>query len=280
MVDSAVNGLDIPIAKLIPLTERQISKTSYDRIAASIRAVGLIDPLVVFPDESHFVVLDGWIRHEILLELGVATVPCLVWNEKEAFTANRMVNLLSGAQEARMIPKSLEELDEKTIAKAFGLSQIKHRLNGTLMRKLHPKALALYESERLSTTCVKELAFASTSRQLEILKTMDGCNDFSVTMARALILKTPIAQRAKVRAGMKTPWSRSGQTDLMKRLQEAEQQPDFYSTIYRQYSINLLKLVVFVRRLLVNPAIRKYLDQNHPDMVSGFESIVETAEGC
>jgi len=67
--------------------------------------------------------------------------------------------------------------------------------------------------------------------------------------------------------------------DLLKKLQEAEQQQDFYSTICRQYSINLLKLVVYVRRLLVNPTVRKFLDENYPDTVSEFESIVETAEG-
>ena len=52
--------------------------------------------------------------------MGVETVPCLVWKEREAFTANRMVNHLSAAEEMRMLRKSLEELDEKTIAGALG----------------------------------------------------------------------------------------------------------------------------------------------------------------
>jgi ParB-like chromosome segregation protein Spo0J len=115
MGDSSVNGQDIPIAKLFPLTERCITKSAYDKIAASIRAVGLLDPLVVYPERSHYVILDGRLRFQILLDMGIEVVPCIIWKEKEAFTANRMVNRLSRAQEARMIRKSLDELDEATI---------------------------------------------------------------------------------------------------------------------------------------------------------------------
>ena len=95
-----------------------------------------------------------------------------------------------------MIRTSLEELDEKTIAGALGLTQIRHRLNGNLLKKLHPKIAVAYESERLSTACVKELSFVTPNRQEEILKTMAGCKDYGVTMARALVLKTPAGQRA------------------------------------------------------------------------------------
>lgn len=278
---SPVNGQDIPIQKLLPLTERKFSKTAYAKVAASIRAVGLLDPLVVFQENSHYLILDGRLRHQIFLDQGVETVPCLLWKEKEAFTANRMVNQLSRAQEARMIRKSLEELDEKTIAQAFGLSQIKHRLNANLLKKLHPKIVELYESERLSTRCVKELSFVSPKRQEEILKIMEGCKDYGVTMAKALVLKTPAGQRVKASAGTKTPWStnKNGRTDLLNKLKDAEQQQDFYSTIYRQYSINLLKLVVYARRLLVNPAARAFLDEHYSEIVSDFESIIEAAEG-
>ncbi|MDB4614290.1 hypothetical protein OAH18_01240 [bacterium] len=141
--------------------------------------------------------------------------------------------------------------------------------------------ISLYESEKLSTSCVKELAFVSVKRQEEILKVMDGCGDYGVMMARALVLKTPAAQRSKARAGTNTPWSRNanGQSDLLKKLKDAEQQQDFYSTIYRQYSINLLKLVVYVRRLLTNTEVRKFLDEKYRDTVAELESIIETAEG-
>ena len=282
MQQQQLDGRDIPIAQLVPMSERRISAAEYRKITASIRAVGLIDPLVVFQEKDHYTILDGQLRYQILVELGVETVPCLVWNEKEAFTANRMVNRLSNSQAAKMIRKSLEELDETTIAKAFGLTHIRHRLNKDLMKRLHPKVVALYDADRLSSTCAKELGFVSQKRQQEILRTLQSSGDYGVTMVRALVLQTPSAHRVKMRSGSKTPWSKhaNGKSDLLKQLQQAEEQQDFYSSIYRQYSINLLKMVVYVRRLLVNEPIRKFLDQRYPEIVADFESIIASAEGC
>ena len=111
-----VQGLDIPIVKLVPRNERKVSKKYYKRIEASLRAVGLIEPLIVYPQGDDYEILDGCLRYRILLDMGVETVPCILGHEREAFTGNRMVNQLSSSQEMRMLRKSLEELDEKTIA--------------------------------------------------------------------------------------------------------------------------------------------------------------------
>ena len=61
-------------------------------------------------------------------ELGYETVPCILYKDKEAYTFNRMVNNLSGFQEIKMMRKSLESLDEKTIADTFGMKSIRYRL--------------------------------------------------------------------------------------------------------------------------------------------------------
>ncbi len=122
--ESLVKGLDLPIVRLKPRVTRDISNREFQRIAASIRSVGLIEPLIVFPENGDYVILDGYQRYKILLEMGVERVPCLIWKEREAFTGNRMVNRLSHSQEMRMLRKSLEELDEKTIATAFGINSI------------------------------------------------------------------------------------------------------------------------------------------------------------
>ena len=131
-----VHGIDVPIVELIPRHQRKFAKKYYQRIEASLRAVGLIDPLIVFPLGDNYEILDGCLRYRILLELGVETVPCLVREHREGFTGNRMVNQLSASQEMRMLRKSLEELDEKTIANALGMEGIKHRLNLGLLKKL------------------------------------------------------------------------------------------------------------------------------------------------
>ena len=133
-----VDGRDLPIVKLAPRSERTVDRKYYQRIEASLRAVGLIEPLVVYDQGTDYEILDGRLRYRILLDMGVETVPCLVWKHRDAFTGNRMVNRLSAAEEMRMLRKSLEELDEKTIATALGMSGIGHRLNQGLLKQLQP----------------------------------------------------------------------------------------------------------------------------------------------
>lgn len=88
-------AIDVPVIQLRPLRERKVTKREYDRIVASIKAVGLIEPLVVFPENGDYVILDGVQRYRALVELGVAVAPCIMGKEREAFTGNRMVNRVS-----------------------------------------------------------------------------------------------------------------------------------------------------------------------------------------
>ena len=275
-----LNGRDLPIVKLVPRTERKVSKKYYQRIEASLRAVGLIEPLIVYDHGDTYEILDGSLRYRILLELGVETVPCLVWKEREAFTGNRMVNRLSPAEEMRMLRKSLEELDEKTIADALGLSEIRHRLADGLFKKLESRVVKAFEAGKLNRQCAREMTHVKPERQNEILDLMESCNDYSTTFAEGLVLNTPAAKRAKAN-GARTPWTRAEQkkSDLLKRLQEAEQQQDFFSGLYRQYTTNLLKLVIYVRSLLANERVRQYLADHHSQQLRTFEKVIDSTEG-
>jgi ParB-like chromosome segregation protein Spo0J len=274
-----VNGRDLPIVKLVPRSKRQVSKKNYHRIEASLRAVGLLEPLVVYDLGNNYEILDGSLRYWILLEMGVESVPCLIWKEREAFTENRMVNRLSAAEEMRMLRKSLEELDEKTIAAALGLSGIGHRLNDSLLKQLDPKVIRAFDAGKLNCSCARELTNVKPDRQVEILDLMESCNDYGVTFAKGLVLKTPAAKRAKVN-GTRTPWIQAEQkkTNLLKRLQDAEQQQDFFSGLYRQYTTNLLKLVIYVRSLLSNAKVREYLQGHHAQHIDLFEQIIASTE--
>ena len=274
------DGRDLPIVKLVPRSERKVVKRDYQRLEASLRAVGLLEPLLVYDQGETFEVLEGRLRYRILLDMGIETVPCLVRKEREAFTANRMVNHLSPAEEMQVLRKSLEELDEKTIASALALTSIKPRRQEKLLRHLEPTVAKALEGGKLSRPCARELTHVKPERQAEILDLMETCNDHSATFAKGLILKTPVAKRAKTN-GTKTPWAIVEQKkgDMLKRLQEAEQQQDFFSGLYRQYTANLLKLVIFARALLANERVREYLQAHYAEQVEMFEGIINGTGG-
>ena len=274
-------ALDIPVIRLRALRDRKVHKREYDRILASIKTIGLIEPLVVFPEGEDFMILDGVQRYRALLELGVEIVPCILGKRREAFTGNRMVNRISPVQENRMIEKSLEELDEETIAAALGLSSISHRLKKTLLKHLHPEVAAAFDQGKIIRTCAMELTHVKPRRQKEILSAMEGYKDWSLAFARSLILKTPLAQRDPRRGRKHDPWRKTAQrkNDLLKKLADAEQKHDFYSRLYKQYTVDLLRLAIYARSLLTNSRIREHLDQHHPDIVGRFEAIIADARG-
>lgn len=274
-------SIDIPIIRLKPLRERKVSQREYDRILASVKAIGLIEPLIVFAEGDNYVILDGVQRYRALLEMGVEVVPCILGKHREAFTGNRMVNRVSPIQENRMIEKSLEELDEQTIAEALGIQGIAYRLKKTLLNNLHPDVAMAFDQGKLTRVCAREFMHVKPARQKEILTAMEGYKDYGVAFARTQILKTPAPLRegrSRKRGG---PWDKSVQrkSALLKKLTEAEQKYDFYSRLYKQYTVDLLRMAVFARSLLTNPRIRVYLDQHHPKIAQQFEAIITEVRG-
>jgi hypothetical protein len=200
--------------------------------------------------------------------------------QREAFTGNRMVNRLSPVQENRMIAKCLEELDEQTIATVLGVSGIAHRMKKTLLKRLHSDVAAAFDHDKITRTCAQELTHVKPARQKEILSAMEGYKDYSIAFARTLILKTPAPLR-ETRKGKNDPWDKTTRrkNELLKKLAEAEQKHDFYSRLYKQYTVDLLRLAIFARSLLTNNRVRGYLDRHHPVIVARFESIIADTKG-
>lgn len=273
-------SIDIPILRLKPLRDRKVSNREYDRIVASVKAIGLIEPLIVYAEGEDYVILDGVQRYKALLEMGVEVVPCIVGKQREAFTGNRMVNRVSPLQEHRMIEKSLEELDEQTIAAALGIQHITYRLKKTLLKQLHHDVAVAFDQGKLTRACARELTHVKPARQKEILAAMEGYKDYGIAFAKSQILKTPVPMR-EGRSRKSGPWDRSTQRkgELLKKLTDAEQKHDFYSRLYKQYTIDLLRLAIFARSLLSNTKVRAYLDLQHPKIVHHFESIIADARG-
>lgn len=273
-------AMDVPIIQLRPLRDRKSSEREYQKILASIKAVGLIEPLIVFREGDDYLILDGVQRYRALLEMGVEIVPCILGQQREAFTGNRMVNRVSPIQEHRMIEKSLEELDEQTIAAALGLSGMGHRMKKALIKRLHADVAAAFDQGRISRMGARELGFVKPARQREILTAMEGYKDYSVAFIRAMILKTPPTLR-ETRGRKHDPWDKTAQkrNDLLKKLAEVEEKHDFYSRLYKQYSIDLLRLAIYARSLLTNQRVREYLRAHHPEIMTRFESVIAEAKG-
>ncbi len=278
-VTAISRGKDIPIDKLKPLNERKMGKRAYKKLVASLKAVGLVDPLCVYQEGDKYVILDGYLRYKVCPELGIESVPCFVLPDKDAFTPNRYTSQVSPVQETRMLQKSLETLDASTVAKTFGLKSIKHRLDKRFLKELHPRVARAYDSGRIIKTCAQELAFVKPSRQLEIMDMMKKTQDFSAAYVRTQILRTPPELCRKKKR--KNPWTGNSRKkqELVKKLELAESRYDFYSSLYRQYVTDLLKMCIYMRRLVTKKKIRAYLREHHAEMLQRVEAILFETEG-
>jgi len=273
-----INGIDLPLAALKPLTDRERvnlkTHRGFLRLRASIQAVGLIEPLSVYAEGGSYVILDGYLRFLACKELRIESVPCIVYPEKDAYTFNRMVNRLSGFQEMRMLRKSLETLDEKTIANVFGMRSIRYRLASTLLAQLHPTVAEAFENDLIGRHTASELLCVKPERQAEILADMKRVNDFSPAFVRALFLKTPPELRNPNRKPSRM-WSedKAKRKDLVNRLEDAEKQHEFYTRLYRQYSADLVKMALYVRKVITTPAVADYLKAHHETTLQELSAI-------
>jgi hypothetical protein len=279
MEKAPVEALDVPIVKLVPVRKRTVSAKSYAQLMANIKAVGLIEPLLVYREKDQFFILDGYVRYQVLIELGVQTVPCLIQGTKDTYTANRQVNHLTQRQETAMLRDAVESLGDETVAQAFGISKLTDRLGQTHDKYLHQEVLAAIKAGQMQRCAGRELSFVVPRRQLEIMAMMKQAGDSSAAFARAQVLRTPASMRSKRRRV--NPWERSAkkQKDLTSKLQEVAKHHDFYSVLYRQYVGDLLKLAIYARQLISRPKLRAHLQKNAPDMLSLFESVVAESEG-
>jgi ParB family chromosome partitioning protein len=278
-----VDGRDIAINLLIPLNERDINlqaHAGFRKIVASIRAIGLIEPLSVFQEGDHYVILDGFLRYKACQQLELETLPCMVFKDKQGYSFNRNVNRLSAFQEMRMLRKSLESIDEPTIAQAFGMKSIRYRLAPALLKELHPDVVAAFKEDLITKPAAREFMRVTPERQKEMLREMKEAGDYSPSFCRALVLQTPASQR-NGKAAFRPAWSDDGEKkkDLVSRLEHAEQQHDFYSGLYRQYSTDLMKLTFYVRKLISNPRVKQLLEEHQPAVLDQFKRIIfeETA---
>jgi hypothetical protein len=109
---------------------------------------------------------------------------------------------------------------------------------------------------------------------------MENSEDYSISFARAMVIKTPAGMRNKKKKDKK-PWQDKSDRKqmLVEKLEAVQKRYDFYTNLYRQYSADLLKLYIYVRKLITNDKVRTYLDINYPEILERFENIIfETEE--
>jgi hypothetical protein len=282
-------GKMVPITRILPVrTVRPETRRGqqYLRLFASIRELGVIEPLMVYPQESpggterRYTLLDGHFRLDVLKELGRTEAFCLIANDDEAFTYNHKINRMAPIQEHFMILRALENgVTEERIAATLSVDVKAIRIKRDLLAGICPEAVALLKDRKITANGLREIKRAVSMRQIEMAELMVAANNFSTDYAMCLIAATPKkdlveTDKNKVLPGMKPE-------DIARMEREMELLGRDFLMIEESHGKNTLNLVLavaYLRKLLDNANVVKYLLQRYPDILSEFQKLDEAPD--
>lgn len=279
----------LPIGSLLPVrtVPDSIRKSKkYERIVSSIREVGVIEPLVVYPQKgtrgasAQYVLLDGHLRRDVLLAMGTTEVLCIVSTDDEGFTYNHKVNQITPIQEHFMLLKALESgVSEERVAKALSLDIGAIRSKRDLLKDICPEAVKLLREHDIRAGAIREIRRVIPMRQIEMADLMIATHNFSAAYAKGLVATTP----QELLSDPAAPKDPKGLTpeDVARIERETKTVESDFRSIARSHGQNVLNLVVaaaYVRRLLDKAAVVKYLSRKYPDLLAELGRIVESTD--
>ena len=276
--------MTIPLDMILPsrkMPEAVISSRKYKQIQSSIKAIGLIEPLIVGNADKitqQHVLLDGHIRLFALRQLGFVDAPCLTATDDETYTYNNRINRLSTIQEHLMIRRAIERgVTPHRLAEALNV-EISHIINKkNLLDGICGEAAELLKDQHFSANIVPVLRKLKPMRQVECVELMLTSNMFTISYTKALLAATP----SNMLVGEKKPRTVSGATpELMAKMErEMGSLQGQFKLVEQSYSQDVLNLVLakgYLVKLLGNEAVTRFLMRHQPDVLVEFESIIQT----
>ncbi|MBZ6382727.1 plasmid partitioning protein RepB C-terminal domain-containing protein [Sphingomonas sanguinis] len=269
----------IPVSKiklLRPVTQAMRTGTKYGQIAASVKEVGIIEPLVVVPDPSvknAYYLLDGHVRLDILVGEGADRIDCLVATEDEAFTYNKRISRMSIIQEHKMILKAIEKgTPEERIARALNVNVSTIRSKRRLLAGICPEVEEMLKDRQVPISVFTELRKMKSVRQVEAAASMIKMNRFTNDQARFLVAATPASQLVEGKAKPKELTAEQI-VEMERETANLDREVRAIEDSYGADNLALAVITGFVSKLLDNAAVLRHLAKVHPDILGEFQKI-------
>ena len=273
---------DVELTKLLPtkLVKDPHNLERYKAVVDSIPEIGLIEPLMVYPQKGgdNWLVLDGHLRLLALKQLGWKTAEVIVATEDDRYTYNARVNRLPPIQAHKMIVKAVRSgVNPERIAKALcmPMKTVSALLN--LLDDINPEAVELLRDKQITVEAVRQLRKVTGVRQVEIAAVMVSANNFTKAYAEGLVLATSKDQML----APEEPKKKTGLTaeELARLEHELESVEKDFKSIEANYTENMMSLTLargYIKRLLGNSRVLRHLRDHHGELLTEFEGIAVT----
>ncbi len=253
---------------------------SYSTILTTLQKIGLIQPLIVCPikgNNAEYKLLDGHLRLHALRELGERDALCLISTDDERYTFDAQVNHISPIQRHKMIRQAVDDgvLPDR-IAEVFEIDVKEVLSEVKLLDGIHPDAVELIKDKPIYSKAIKTLRRVKPLRQLEMAESMCAVNNFTYAYVLALLGGTRAEQMVSGRKANEL--NKVSPEAIVRMEKEMESLRVDFEQIEQSYSDNVYTLVViqgYIKRLIKNESIKRFIDRNHHDMLPELQQIAE-----
>lgn len=281
-IDKGFQGdpIELPLAGLIPSKNFDDTKLIYSKkflkVLSSMRSVGIIEPLIVFPaGDGKYVLLDGHIRTMAAKKLEMPTLPCLVSRDDESFTYNSRVNRLATIQEHIMIKKALQRgLSEERLAEALDVDVRYIKKKAKLLDGICDEAVGLLKDYEFSFRVTELLRMMKPTRQVEVVELMIAANQLTASYCKAFLIATPpelLVEKRKV--AVKPTSSVESIMRLERELTNVSQRYKMIEQTYGQDTLTLVLLRGYISKILDNESVLRFIYKKYPDLLNELQAI-------
>jgi hypothetical protein len=214
---------------------------------------------------------------EALRQLGQEEAPCLISTDDEGYTYNHKVNVVPPIQEHFMVIKAIENgVSEERLATALNVDVASIRQKRDLLKGVCEEAVELLKDKRACRDALREFRKVKPMRQIEMAEVMVASHNFSATYAKCLLAATPDEQLVEPNKGKAMKGVKPDEMARMEREMETLEQD--FRTIEESHGRNTLHLVLttgYLRKMLDNAAVSRFLTSRHPDVLAEFQKILD-----
>jgi len=278
-----LEGITLPLANILPLKQLKPTlktTTKYRQILASIREVGVIEPLVVFPQSANsnmYLLVDGHVRLEALKHLGRTEANCLISTDDEAYTYNKRVSRIATIQEHTMLVRAIKNgISEEKIARTLNVDVKSINRRRDLLNGICTEAADLLKNRQVASRLFCVLRKMKPVRQIEVAELMLLANNCSVPYAQALLAATPPAMLLNPDNRTVSDALSPEQVSRMEREMEVLQRD--LKQVEDSHGNAVLNLVLargYLAKLFENTKVVRYLTQNHSDIFGELRKLVD-----
>jgi len=250
----------------------------FKAIIGSIPEVGLVEPLVVFPQKDSpgkYMLKNGHLRYFALKDLGKTDADCLIATDDECYTYNARISRLPPIQEHKMIVKAVNNgVSPERLAVVLNMPLRVVQASMNLLKGIHPDAAELLKDKNICPKALRLFKRVNGNRQIEMAEMMVTMNNFVAGYAEAMVLGTPQHQlvnpdEPKKKAGMSPE-------DIARMESEMESLERDLKAVTDNYTENMFTLQTaqtYIKNLLKNAKVVRYLNAHHADIYTEFEAI-------